>query len=56
MQSASEMEDDAADKLTLPDPKYEEEVSGCTASVGIITKDKIYVVCIDVSNGIGMMF
>lgn len=27
------------------DPKYEEEVSGCTASVGIITKDKVYVVC-----------
>ena len=27
------------------DPKYEEEVSGCTASVGIISKDKIYVVC-----------
>lgn len=26
------------------DPKYEDEVSGCTASVGIITKDKIYVV------------
>lgn len=27
------------------DPKYEEEVSGCTASVGVISKDKIYVVC-----------
>ena len=27
------------------DPKYEEEVSGCTASVGIISKNKIYVVC-----------
>lgn len=26
------------------DPKYEEEVSGCTATVGIITHDKIYVV------------
>lgn len=26
------------------DPKYEEEVSGCTASVGVITHDKIYVV------------
>lgn len=26
------------------DPKYEEEVSGCTASVGLISKDKIYVV------------
>lgn len=28
---------------TSADPKYEEEVSGCTASVGVITKDKIYV-------------
>jgi hypothetical protein len=28
----------------LTDPKYEDEVSGCTASVGIITNDKIYVV------------
>jgi hypothetical protein len=27
-----------------PDPKYEEEVSGCTATVGVISKDKIYVV------------
>jgi len=27
------------------DPKYEEEVSGCTASVGIISENKIYVVC-----------
>jgi hypothetical protein len=27
------------------DPKYEEEVSGCTASVGIISSKKIYVVC-----------
>lgn len=26
------------------DPKYEEEVSGCTACIGIISKDKIYVV------------
>lgn len=26
------------------DPKYEEEVSGCTASVGLISKTKIYVV------------
>ena len=26
------------------DPRYEEEVSGCTASVGVITHDKIYVV------------
>jgi len=35
-----------ANERSLADPKYEEEVSGCTASVGIITKDKIYVVCI----------
>lgn len=27
------------------DPRYEEEVSGCTATVGIVTHDKIYVVC-----------
>ena len=33
-----------ADKRNLADPKYEEEVSGCTASVGIVTHDKIYVV------------
>ncbi len=26
------------------DPKYEEEVSGCTACVGLITDDKIYLV------------
>jgi hypothetical protein len=29
----------------VSDPKYEEEVSGCTASVGVISNDKIYVVC-----------
>ena len=28
------------------DPKYEDEVSGCTASVGIISSKKIFVVCI----------
>jgi hypothetical protein len=26
------------------DPRYEEEVSGCTASVGILSSKKIYVV------------
>ena len=26
------------------DPKYEEEVSGCTASVGLISESKIYIV------------
>lgn len=30
--------------LNLVDPKYEEEVSGCTASVGLISNTKIYVV------------
>lgn len=33
-----------ADFYTV-DPKYEEEVSGCTACVGLLTKDKIFVVC-----------
>ncbi|RMZ69445.1 phosphatase 2c [Pyrenophora seminiperda CCB06] len=33
----------ATDRAILSDPKYEEEVSGCTASVGILSKDKIYV-------------
>jgi hypothetical protein len=28
------------------DPRYEEEVSGCTASVGVISRDKIWVVSI----------
>ena len=28
----------------LPDPKYEEEVSGCTASVAIVSATKISVV------------
>ncbi|KAI9835525.1 MAG: Protein phosphatase type 2C 3 [Sarea resinae] len=33
----------ATDRAILNDPKYEEEVSGCTASVGIISDNKIYV-------------
>ncbi|KAI4162553.1 MAG: hypothetical protein LQ342_003784 [Letrouitia transgressa] len=33
----------AADRAILNNPKYEEEVSGCTASVGLISKTKIYV-------------
>ncbi|TKA81532.1 Protein phosphatase 2C 2 [Cryomyces minteri] len=33
----------AIDRAILSDPRYEEEVSGCTASVAIISKDKIYV-------------
>ena len=28
------------------DPKYEEEVSGCTASVGLISSTKIFVVSV----------
>jgi hypothetical protein len=27
------------------DPRYEEEVSGCTACVGLINDEKIYIVC-----------
>ncbi|CAF9913302.1 Protein phosphatase 2C 2 [Imshaugia aleurites] len=34
----------ATDRAILSDPKYEEEVSGCTASVGLISKTTIYVV------------
>lgn len=30
------------------DTRYEEEVSGCTASVGIVSKDKIWVVRDDI--------
>ncbi|KAI0134733.1 protein phosphatase 2C [Xylariales sp. AK1849] len=33
----------ATDRAILSDPKYEEEVSGCTACVGLITGDKIYI-------------
>ncbi|KAK3170938.1 hypothetical protein OEA41_003022 [Lepraria neglecta] len=33
----------ATDRAILKDPKYEEEVSGCTASVGLISKTTIYV-------------
>ncbi|KAK8180562.1 phosphatase 2C-domain-containing protein [Phyllosticta capitalensis] len=33
----------ATDRAILSDPKYEDEVSGCTASVGVISHDKIYV-------------
>ncbi|KAJ0107054.1 hypothetical protein J7T55_006932 [Diaporthe amygdali] len=32
----------ATDRAILNDPKYEEEVSGCTACVGLLTDDKIY--------------
>ncbi|RDL37887.1 putative protein phosphatase 2C [Venustampulla echinocandica] len=33
----------AADRAILNDPRYEEEVSGCTASVGILSATKIFV-------------
>lgn len=33
----------ATDRAILNDPRYEEEVSGCTASVAIISSKKIYV-------------
>ncbi|TVY57006.1 Protein phosphatase 2C-like protein [Lachnellula cervina] len=33
----------ATDRAILNDPRYEEEVSGCTASVGILSATKIYV-------------
>ncbi|UQC85253.1 protein phosphatase 2C [Colletotrichum lupini] len=33
----------ATDRAILNDPKYEEEVSGCTACVGLISDNKIYV-------------
>ncbi|EPS31816.1 hypothetical protein PDE_06774 [Penicillium oxalicum 114-2] len=33
----------ATDRAILEDPKYEEEVSGCTASTAIISKHKIWV-------------
>ncbi|KAI9892271.1 MAG: Protein phosphatase 2C 2 [Vezdaea aestivalis] len=33
----------ATDRAILSDPLYEEEVSGCTASVAIVSKTKIYV-------------
>ncbi|KAK4463466.1 phosphatase 2C-domain-containing protein [Cladorrhinum samala] len=33
----------ATDRAILNDPKYEEEVSGCTACVGLISDDKIYI-------------
>ncbi|KAH1276746.1 Protein phosphatase type 2C 3 [Aspergillus fumigatus] len=33
----------ATDRAILEDPKYEEEVSGCTAAVSVISKNKIWV-------------
>jgi hypothetical protein len=37
--------------MCVPDPRFEEEVSGCTATVAILSSKKIFVVslnCIDV--------
>ncbi|KAK4201615.1 phosphatase 2C-domain-containing protein [Triangularia verruculosa] len=42
----------ATDRAILNDPKYEEEVSGCTACVGLITEDKIYVANAGDSRGV----
>lgn len=39
-----------ADANCLADPKYEEEVSGCTACVGLISNDKIYIVRAPISG------
>jgi protein phosphatase 2C family protein 2/3 len=35
----------ATDRAILQDKRYEDDVSGCTASVALITNTKIYVVC-----------
>jgi len=43
MVSSSRQGDDCI-SLFGTDPKYEEEVSGCTASVGLISETTIYVV------------
>ncbi|GAB1313836.1 Protein phosphatase 2C 2 [Madurella fahalii] len=42
----------ATDRAILNDPKYEEEVSGCTACVGLITEDKIYIANAGDSRGV----
>jgi protein phosphatase 2C family protein 2/3 len=39
----------ATDRAILNDPKYEDEVSGCTACVCLIAGSKLYVVCPTVS-------
>jgi hypothetical protein len=36
--------------MCFADPRYEEEVSGCTASVGILSAKKIYVVSLTLST------
>ncbi|KAK2603694.1 Protein phosphatase 2C 2 [Conoideocrella luteorostrata] len=42
----------ATDRAILNDPKYEEEVSGCTACVGLITGSKLFVANAGDSRGV----
>jgi protein phosphatase 2C family protein 2/3 len=42
----------ATDRAILNDPKYEEEVSGCTACVSLISGNKIYVANAGDSRGV----
>ncbi|KAH8670874.1 phosphatase 2C-like domain-containing protein [Xylariales sp. PMI_506] len=42
----------ATDRAILSNPSYEDEVSGCTACVGLITGDKIYVANAGDSRGV----
>ncbi|CAI4215094.1 unnamed protein product [Parascedosporium putredinis] len=42
----------ATDRAILNDPKYEDEVSGCTACVGLITDDKVYIANAGDSRGV----
>ncbi|KAJ2902069.1 uncharacterized protein MKZ38_001042 [Zalerion maritima] len=42
----------ATDRAILGDPKYEDEVSGCTACVGLISEDKIYIANAGDSRGV----
>ncbi|KAK1836299.1 phosphatase 2C-domain-containing protein [Podospora conica] len=42
----------ATDRAILNDPKYEDEVSGCTACVGLISEDKIYIANAGDSRGV----
>lgn len=42
----------ATDRAILGDPKYEDEVSGCTACVGLVTEDKLYIANAGDSRGV----
>lgn len=44
MESSEKLLPRALKLILTVDPKYEEEVSGCTASVSLISESKIYVV------------